>query len=117
MKITRIKPPKYKVGRYSLNEYELRQLMLEVAKKEKHFGIIVTDKDGYKATIMEDGSLSCNLFGTDIMSRATLDMIRLRREDNVAALVCDHCKSVKTKLGKYECGCGNGNFWIEKIDY
>lgn len=78
--ITRIKPPKYKVGRYSLNEYELRQLMLEVAKKEKPFGQTVKDQKGYCATIQEDGSLSCNLFGTDIMSLATLQMIRVRRE-------------------------------------
>jgi hypothetical protein len=78
--ITRIKPPKYKVGRYTLNEYELRQLMLEVAKKEKPFGQIVKDQKGSCATIQEDGSLSNNLFGTDIMSLATLHMIRLRRE-------------------------------------
>lgn len=78
--ITRIKPPKYKVGRYSLNEYELRQLMLEVAKKEKPFGQTVKDQTGYCATIQEDGSLSCNLFGTDIMSNATLQMLGLRRE-------------------------------------
>ncbi len=57
MMITRIKPPKYKVGRYSLNEYELRQLMLEVAKKEKPFGQTVKDQKGHCATIQEDGSL------------------------------------------------------------
>jgi hypothetical protein len=32
MLITRIKTPKFKVGRYTLNEYELRQLQLEVAQ-------------------------------------------------------------------------------------
>lgn len=42
--ITRIKPPKYKLGRYSLNEYELRQLMLEVAKGEKQAGQYIKDE-------------------------------------------------------------------------
>lgn len=80
MIITRIKPPKYRIGKYSLNEYELRQLMLEVAKGEKPQGLIVKDKKGLCAIIQKDGSLNCNLFGLDITSRATLDMIRLRRE-------------------------------------
>lgn len=80
MKITRIKAPKYKLGRHSLNEYELRQLMLEVAKKEKPHGQIIKDPKGFCATIQENGSLSRNLFGTDIMSLATLAMLRTRRE-------------------------------------
>ena len=79
-KITRIKPPKYKVGKYSLNEYELRQLMLEVAKKEKPFGQIVKDQNGKCSIIQEDGTLSCNLFGIDFMSLSTLCIIRIRRE-------------------------------------
>jgi hypothetical protein len=36
MLITRIKTPKFKVGRYTLNEYELRQLQLEVAQGNQH---------------------------------------------------------------------------------
>lgn len=79
-KITRIKPPKYKIGRYSLNEYELRQFMVEVAKKERPFGQKVLDQIGNCATIQEDGTLSNNLFGTDIMSLATLQIIRIRKE-------------------------------------
>lgn len=78
--ITRIKPPKYKFGRYSLNEYELRQLMLEVAKKDKPHGLTIKDQNGCVATIQEDGSLSCKLFGTDIMTSTTLQIIKLRRE-------------------------------------
>lgn len=78
--ITRIKPPKYKVGRYSLNEYELRQLMLEVAMGKKPIGIEVKDQTGTIAFIQKDDSLNRNLFGMDICSSATLDMIKLRRE-------------------------------------
>lgn len=79
MKITRIKPPKYKVGKYSLNEYELRQLMVEVAKGEKASGLIVKDEKETCATIKEDGALSCPLFGMNISSAFTLEIIRLRR--------------------------------------
>lgn len=31
-------------------------------------------------------------------------------------LVCDYCKAKKTKLGKYECKCGKGNFWVEQTN-
>ena len=78
--ITRIKAPKYKVGRHSLNEYELRILMLEVAKKEKPFGQSVKDQDGCVAIIKENGSLSCNLFGMDINSNTTIQLIKTRNK-------------------------------------
>ena len=79
MKITRINPPKYKVGRYSLNEYEVRQLMVEVAEKKKPFGIKVSDSSGTVATIQEDGSLSCPLYRMNEMSSATLMLLKLKR--------------------------------------
>ena len=41
--ITRIKPPKFKVGRNVLNEYELRLLMVEVARGLKPAGIKVKE--------------------------------------------------------------------------
>jgi len=77
--ITRIKPPKFRVGKFSLNEYELRTLMLEVAKGEKLHGIKVKDQTGRCVTILEDGTLSSNVFGTDINSLLTLEIIRIRR--------------------------------------
>ena len=77
--ITRITPPKYKIGRLSLNEYELRQLMLEVAKKEKPYGQTVKDQKGTCAVIQENGNLSCNLFGFDIISNFTLQHIRIKK--------------------------------------
>ncbi len=79
MKITRIKPPKYKNGRYSLNEYELRQLMLEVAKGEKQSGQTIKDLKGNSANIQPDGSLTYNLFGTDIMTCTTMNMLKIRK--------------------------------------
>jgi hypothetical protein len=79
--IVAIKPPKFRVKRFTLNEYELRNLMLQVAKGEHIYGIVVTDMEGNKATIQADGSLSQNLFGMDIMSRLTLNMLAARREN------------------------------------
>ena len=40
----------------------------------------------------------------------------LRKTDVNLQLVCDHCKTKKTKLGKYECKCGKGNFWVEQTN-
>lgn len=80
MNITRVKAPKYRVGRFVLNEYEIRCLMAEVAKGQKPAGIVVRDIKGDSATILEDGRLSCNLYGFDICSRFTLEVIRIKRE-------------------------------------
>lgn len=79
MKITRVKPPKYRMGRYRLSEYDLRALMLEVARGEKPSGIVIKDETGCCAHIQEDGSLSACLWGMDIMSIMTLGMIATRR--------------------------------------
>ena len=57
MKITRIKAPKFKVGKYSLNEYELRQLCLEVKQCLKPNGIKVIDSDGIESKIDKSGKL------------------------------------------------------------
>jgi hypothetical protein len=80
MKIERIKPPKYRVGKYVINEYELRKLMLSVCKGEIQSGIKVKDIYNKTATIQPDGSLDINLYGTDLMSLFTLDMLRIRRK-------------------------------------
>lgn len=80
MKISRIVPPKYRVGRNVLNEYELRQLLLEIAKGDKPSGIIIKDTKGNYATAEKDGSLSCSLYGLDINSHITLQVLRIKRE-------------------------------------
>lgn len=81
-KITRITAPKFKIGKFSLNEYELRQLMLEVAQGLQLPYITVKDSKGVKALILCNGALSNNLFGMDITGKATLAMIGLRRVAN-----------------------------------
>ena len=82
LSITRIKPPKYKVGRYSLNEYELRCLMAEVSEGLKPSGIVVKDKDGVTAVIEDSGRLSHTLHGLDISSMYTLTLIKQMRLRN-----------------------------------
>ena len=57
--IKKINPPKFKIGRHRLNEYELRNLMLEVAEGNNTFFINakVTDEYGNSAYIRENGTL------------------------------------------------------------
>ncbi len=54
---TRIKPPKFKVGKHVLNEYELRQLQLEVAQGKREGNIIVKEDDTYHL-IKPDGTFN-----------------------------------------------------------
>lgn len=79
MKIERIKPPKYKVGRYSLNEYEVRKLMVDVAIGFQSSGIKVTDINGNSAIIQSNGRLSNQLYGFDISSKFTLELLKIER--------------------------------------
>ena len=78
-KITRIKPPKFKVGRLSLNEYEVRKLMVDVANGIQPTGIVITDEEGVSATLQEDGRPDKNLYGFGINSRFTMELIKLER--------------------------------------
>jgi hypothetical protein len=78
MKPTRIKSPTYKVGRYTLTEYELRNLCVEVGSGLKPAGIRVTDIKGNVAYIKERGQLSADLHGLDLMTSYKLELMRLR---------------------------------------
>jgi hypothetical protein len=80
MKIKRIKAPKFKVGRYSLNEYEVRNLMVEIAKGERPAGLVVTDEKGQSATLLENGRPDKNLYGFGVASELTLELIRIERK-------------------------------------
>ena len=78
MKIKRITPPKYRVGKFSLNEYELRNRMVEVAGGEKPAGIKVKDDSGNVVIILQNGRLSANVVGFDINSMLTLKLLKIR---------------------------------------
>jgi hypothetical protein len=80
MEIKRIKAPKFRVGRYVLNEYEFRNLQLEVALGIKPAGIKVTDSLGNKSTIIENGCLSHSLNKTmGISGNLSLELLRANR--------------------------------------
>lgn len=80
--IIRIKAPKFRVGKLTLNEYEVRQLMVEVAKGWRAESLIeVRDEDGTIATIGKDGHLSQGLRGLKVGSDLTMELIRTRREN------------------------------------
>ena len=61
--LPKIKAPKYKVaGKYILNEYELRCLILEVAKGNIESGISVKDMQSkQKGVIRDDGAISTDI--------------------------------------------------------
>jgi hypothetical protein len=75
MEITRFKAPTFKVGRYTLNEYELRILQIEVALAEKPPGIKVRDMEGTVAYIRRNGCLSNSLKGTEIAGALSLRLL------------------------------------------
>ena len=54
----RIKIPRFKIGRFVLNEYEVRQIMAEVSEGKRKGGIIFKDNEGNIITIEDDGSCS-----------------------------------------------------------
>jgi len=81
MEIKRIKAPKFRVGRYVLNEYEFRNLQLEVALGIKPAGIKVTDSEGNRSVILEHGSLSRSLKGMEISGKLSLELLRANRRE------------------------------------
>jgi hypothetical protein len=84
MLITRIKTPKFKVGRYTLNEYELRQLQLEVAKGLKPAGIKVRSlSNGQTVSITENGHMDITFednSGYDLGSKISIEMWRIKKD-------------------------------------
>jgi len=78
--IDRINPPKYKVGKFTLNEYELRSLQLKVCTGEVAGGIKVRDERNNWAEILPNGNLSVGLYGMDICSAFAIQQIKHQRE-------------------------------------
>ena len=65
-----------------LNEYELRQLMVAVAKGDwPGYRFVVSDREpGHHAVIEPDGRLSKPLPGLSLASDYTLELFRIKRE-------------------------------------
>lgn len=69
-----------------LNEYELRQLMVAVAKGElTGYRFLVEEPESPQSAVIEpDGSLSKPLQGLGIAGGYTLELIRIKREKEAA---------------------------------
>ena len=65
-----------------LNEYELRQLMVAVAKGDwPGYRFVVSDREpGHHAVIEPDGRLSKPLPGLSVAGDYTLELIQIKRE-------------------------------------
>lgn len=84
MQIKKINPPKFKIGRYRLNEYELRNLMLEVAEGNNTFFINakVTDEYGNSAYIATNGALTGDRFpGLAIATEISMKHMQLKNKN------------------------------------
>lgn len=88
MKFKKIKPPKFRIGRNVLNEYELMKVMLEVAEGSRDpEGIVIKDQHGNQTTIRADGRLrgAFPTFGSQFKFHMDLlDADRERREHECA---------------------------------
>lgn len=73
---TRIEPPTFEINGNILNEYELRQLMVDIKKGKFESGYFVKDCKGNIAYIESNGMLSKDLYGLDIITNATINLLR-----------------------------------------
>ena len=81
MEIIRINPPKFKIGRYVLNEYELRQLQLDVVKGLKEGNIKVKCLNSNRTSILnEEGLFEPPLEGMGVSAGITLQILGYRRK-------------------------------------
>ena len=83
MNIKRITAPMFKVygfmlDEYMLNEYELRQLMIDVKKGLVPANISVSDMAGNETTINEQGFLVGELEGLSLMSDLTISLLTIK---------------------------------------
>ena len=64
-----IKPPKFRVGRFILNEYEAREMVSRIAEgKLNPEGIVLKDSKGHSVTFDKNGYASSNIYGWDVGS-------------------------------------------------
>jgi hypothetical protein len=74
---TKIKPPTFKVNSHTLNEYELRTLMVEVQNgKWKEEEIYVEDIKGNKVMLHKDGTIRDDLYGFNLISTLKYELVK-----------------------------------------
>lgn len=75
-----VNPPKFKVGRFVLNEYEAREMLARVAEGTlDHSKLIIEDELGNKATVDVDGFTNRSLHRWDVGSKLTIRKIKANR--------------------------------------
>lgn len=78
MTIKRITAPMFKIEDMLINEYELRQLMVDVKKGLVPANISVSDMAGNETTINEQGFLVDELEGLSLMSDLTISLLTIK---------------------------------------
>ena len=73
---TRVEPPTFKINGNILNEYELRQLMVDIKAGRFQGGYLVKDCKGNIAYIESNGMLSDDLYGLDLITNSTINLLR-----------------------------------------
>ena len=76
----RIEAPKYKIGRFTFNEYEVREIIARVAEGTlSHEKISITDMKGNTVTLNEDGTTTGDIYGWSIATSKTMRRLRANR--------------------------------------
>lgn len=75
----RIKPPKYRFGKYVLNEYEVRTIIAEVAEGKRKPGIKFKDSAGKIITILDGGQCDITPNGWDINAKLLRRYIKAQK--------------------------------------
>ena len=78
---TRIPPPEFYIDDYTLNEYELRQLMVDIAKGLHQGNLSVVDITGNEAIIDENGRLSGPLYGLDLNDKLAIELFIVNQRE------------------------------------
>ena len=77
--LPKVKAPTFKIGPCILNEYEIRQLQIDVAKKEIKGNIKVKCvMSGQRFEITEDGSLDGIIPGLQVADNMALELFMLK---------------------------------------
>ena len=75
--IKRVSAPMFTINGEQYNEYEIRQLMLDVANKDIVFTSNIIDCNGGIAQILPDGRLSNELEGFNLSDKMALELFML----------------------------------------
>jgi hypothetical protein len=75
--IKRVSAPMFTIKGEQYNEYEIRQLMIDVANKEIVFNSDIIDCNGGIAQILPDGRLSNELEGFNLSDKMALELYML----------------------------------------